>query len=67
MSKITVSQAARIFRWSEAKTRQAADRGLLPCERTESGVRILDREGVERVAAGRENHQPPNAPSGEAA
>ncbi len=50
---ITTAPAARILEASEATVRGLADRGLLLFERTESGVRLFEREDVERLAAKR--------------
>ena len=49
--KVTVAGAARIAEVSEETIRAWANSGLLQVERTESGVRLFEREDVERAAA----------------
>ena len=51
--KILASEAARIVGVSADRIRQLERLGLLPSERTESGVRLFDRATVERFAAER--------------
>ena len=50
---ITTAPAAKILETSEGTVRALARRGELPCETTESGTRLFEREAVERVAADR--------------
>jgi DNA-binding transcriptional MerR regulator len=50
---ITVSKVARILDESERTVRRKAARGQLPCTRTESGIRLFDREVIERIARAR--------------
>ena len=52
---VTTSGAARILQCGEATVRKQADRGELPVIRLEdgtlrNGVRLFDREVIERVA-----------------
>jgi predicted site-specific integrase-resolvase len=62
---ITVKPAARILDLSEGRVRILADRGELPVILTESGLRLFDKEAVERVAAERKARR--TASRGEAA
>ena len=52
--KITISRAAKILGSAEATVRDQADRGVLPVERTSSGVRLFDEAVVTRIAAERQ-------------
>ena len=48
------SEAARLLRASEDSVRRWADAGLLRVVRTAAGLRVFDREELERFAAERE-------------
>jgi predicted site-specific integrase-resolvase len=53
MSLITVAPAAKILDASENTVRKLARRGDLQVTLTESGIRLFEREAVERLAAER--------------
>lgn len=57
--KITVSQVARLLNKSERTIRAQATRGELPCERTESGWRLFDRDVITRIAEERKARRDP--------
>lgn len=48
--KLTISHAARVIGVSEATVRLMERRGELPATRTSTGIRLFDRNVVERVA-----------------
>lgn len=50
---ITLGEVARILHVAEATARKMADEGRLVVQRTTTGLRIFERENVERVAAER--------------
>lgn len=50
---ITTSPAARILELADNTVRGMARRGELPFVLTESGIRLFEREIVERIAAER--------------
>jgi len=51
---ITVSPTARILKVAEGTVRGMVRRGELPCIFAASGLRLFDRETIERIAAERE-------------
>jgi excisionase family DNA binding protein len=51
---ITVSTTARELGVAEGTVRLMADRGVLPCTKLASGLRLFRRDDVERVRAARE-------------
>jgi len=56
-SRVLPSEAARIVGVSAAMIRWLVDTGKLPAERTVTGVRVIDRAAVEKLAAEREAHR----------
>jgi hypothetical protein len=46
----TVSEAARIWFWSEDTVRRKCDAGALVTIRLASGLRLIDRDSLERMA-----------------
>lgn len=50
---ITVAPAAKILETSEGTVRKLAQRGELPYTVTESGIRLFQRDAVERLAVQR--------------
>jgi hypothetical protein len=46
---VTVSPAARFLERSEGFVRAAADRGVLPTQRTASGIRMFRRSDLEQL------------------
>ena len=60
---ITVSPAEKILEISEGTVRALVRRGELTATRTSTGVRLFEREEVERLAqkrADRQHHIPPS-------
>jgi excisionase family DNA binding protein len=51
---ITTSPAARILKTSEGTVRQLVRRGELRCIKTENGMRLLELDDVQRLAAKRQ-------------
>ena len=51
---VTVSEAARLLRVSEATVRNYDRRGILPAQRLSNGARIFTRREVEALRASRE-------------
>jgi excisionase family DNA binding protein len=47
------SEAARVLQVNEATARRWADAGRLTVQRTRAGVRVFDRQELERLAAAR--------------
>jgi DNA-binding transcriptional MerR regulator len=47
---ITVSRVAKILNTSEGCVRSQERRGLLPAVKTDSGMRLFDRDVIERIA-----------------
>lgn len=50
---LTTSEAARVLGLSEAQTRRLGDAGEIPTLRTARGLRVYDRDAVERLRAKR--------------
>jgi len=47
------AEAARVLQVAEGTVRRWADEGRITVRRTESGLRVFDREELERLAAER--------------
>jgi excisionase family DNA binding protein len=54
---LLTSEAARILEVTPETVRLWADSGRLPAVKTARGVRLFEREDVERLARERERHQ----------
>lgn len=50
---LTTSEAARLLEVSAETVRLWTDAGKLPCDRTDSGLRLIRREDAERIRAER--------------
>jgi excisionase family DNA binding protein len=51
---VTVSEAARILRCSEATVRNLDRRGIMPASRLSNGARVFDRAAVNSIKESRE-------------
>lgn len=52
-AKLTVALATRLAKLSGTHLRYLADRGDVPVEKTERGLRLFERADIERLAAKR--------------
>ncbi len=54
MNHLLPYQAAKLLDVTPERVRQLCDSGRLPCERGTLGIRLIDREAVERLAKERQ-------------